>query len=147
MVIEINLKKRKWLLLDICNPRKDMTTTFLRSIGLKLDELYLKYENIIILGDFNSEMCEEVMQIYCITYDFKCFVKEATCYKSIISHGCIDLGLWSRGLIFTEAIGVRIPVAAVKFHNVYDYTIVQHPWQVSENHKLRVHPSHVREIG
>ena len=27
-------------------------------------------------------------------------------------------------LIFTAAIGVRIPVVAVKFHNVYDYTIV-----------------------
>ena len=40
-----------------------------------------------------------------------------------------------------------IPVVAVKFHNVYDYTIVRHLWQVSENHKPRVHPSHVREIG
>ena len=43
--------------------------------------------------------------------------------------------------------GFESPVVAVKFHNVYDYTIVRHPWQVSENHKPRVHPSHVREIG
>ena len=43
--------------------------------------------------------------------------------------------------------GVRIPVVAVKFHNVYDYTIERHPWLVSENRKPRVHPSHVREIG
>ena len=41
---------------------------------------------------------------------------------------------------------VRIPVVAVKFHNVYDYTIERHPWQVSENHKPRVHQSHVRGI-
>ena len=34
-----------------------------------------------------------------------------------------------------------------KFHNVYDYTIERHPWQMSENHKPWVHPSHVREIG
>ena len=34
-----------------------------------------------------------------------------------------------------------------KFHNFYDNTIEWHPWQVSENHKPRVHPSHVREIG
>ena len=34
-----------------------------------------------------------------------------------------------------------------KFHNIYDYTIEWHPWQVSENHKPQVHPSHVREIG
>ena len=31
--------------------------------------------------------------------------------------------------------------------NVYDYTIVRHPWEVSENHKPRIHPIHVREIG
>ena len=36
---------------------------------------------------------------------------------------------------FNGAIGVRIPVMTVKFHNVYDYTIERHPWQVSENHK------------
>ena len=54
---------------------------------------------------------------------------------------------WIARLIFTAVLEVRIPVVAVKFHNVYDYTIVQHPWQVSENHKPRVHPSHVRELG
>ena len=48
---------------------------------------------------------------------------------------------------FTAAIGVRIPVVAVNFRNVYDYTIVRHHWQMSENHKPRVHPSRVREIG
>ena len=48
---------------------------------------------------------------------------------------------------FTAAIGVRIPVVAVKFHHVYDYIIELHHWQVSENHKPRVHLSHVREIG
>ena len=29
---------------------------------------------------------------------------------------------------------VRIPVVAVKVHNVYGYAIERHPWQVSENH-------------
>ena len=42
--------------------------------------------------------------------------------------------------------GSNPAVVAVKFH-VYDYTIERHPWQLSENHKPRVHPSHVREIG
>ena len=55
------------------------------------------------------------------------------------------MDLWLACLISTAAIGVRISVVAVKFHNVYDYTIERHPWQVSENQKPRVHPSHVRE--
>ena len=29
---------------------------------------------------------------------------------------------------------VRIPVVAVKLHDVYDYTVVWLPWQVFENH-------------
>ena len=33
------------------------------------------------------------------------------------------------------------PGRGVKFHNVYNYIIVRYPWQVSENHKPRVHPS------
>ena len=55
--------------------------------------------------------------------------------------------LWLACLIFTAAIGLQIPVVAVKFHNVYDYTIERHPWQVSENNKPWVHLSHVWEIG
>ena len=53
IVLEINLKKRKWLLLGTYNPHKDMTNTFLSSIDEKLNELSLKYESIVILGDFN----------------------------------------------------------------------------------------------
>ena len=37
---------------------------------------------------------------------------------------------------------VQILVVAVIFHNVYDYTIERHPWQLSENHKPQVHPSY-----
>ena len=50
-------------------------------------------------------------------------------------------------LDFHRSDGVRIPAMGVKFQNVYDYTIVRHPWQVSENHMPRAHPNHVREIG
>ena len=62
-----------------------------------------------------------------------------------------DTARWLGGMVgclepLTAAIRDRIPVVAVKFH-VYDYTIERHHWQVTENHKPWVHPSHVREIG
>ena len=98
--LEINLKKRKWLLLGVYNPHKEMTKTFLASLSEKLNELYLKYDNIIILGDFNSEMCEDVMQIFCTTYNLKCLVKEATCFKNINSPSCIDLILTNKSSCF-----------------------------------------------
>ena len=110
IVLEINLVKRRWLLLGIYNPYKEMTKTFLASLGEKLNELYLKYENIIILGDFNSEMCEDVMQIFCATYNLKCLVKEATCFKNINNPSCIDLILTNKSLCFhtTTVIETRL---------------------------------------
>ena len=56
IVIEINLKKRKWLLIGSYNPHKDMIRSHLNSIGNKLNELCVKYENFILIADFNSEM-------------------------------------------------------------------------------------------
>ena len=50
-------------------------------------------------------------------------------------------------LIFTGAIGVRIPVEEVKFHNDSHNTILWHHWQLSETHMPQVHPSNAREIG
>ena len=61
IVVEINLKKRIWLLIGCYNPHEDMIQDCLNSIENKLNELSIKYENIIILGDFNSEMCEDAM--------------------------------------------------------------------------------------
>ena len=63
----------------------------LNSIGNKLNEFSIKYENIIILGDFNSEMCEDAMQVFCSTYSFKCLVKDPTCFKNTSNPSCIDL--------------------------------------------------------
>ena len=71
-----------------------------------------------------------------------------TIFVHVPLHG--PLLSWAYGIVvsmFDFHRRVRIPVVAVKFHNVYDYTIERHPWQVSENHKPRVHQSHVRKIG
>ena len=61
-------------------------------------------------------------------------------------------GKWAYGVVvsmfdFHRSDWGSNPGCAVKFRNVYDYTIERHPCQVSENHKPWAHPSHVREIG
>ena len=82
--VEINLRKRKWLLISGYNPES------------KLNELCLKYENIILMGT-NSEMSEERMKFF---YNFKCLVKEPTCFKSIDNPSCVDLILTNKSLCF-----------------------------------------------
>ena len=63
IVVEINMKKRKWVLIGSYNPHKDKIKDHLDSIGKLLNELSIKYDNFILIGDFNSEMHEEPMNI------------------------------------------------------------------------------------
>ena len=94
------MRKRKWLLIGGYNPHKNQISIFLNCIENKLNELCLKYDNIILMGDFNSEMCEERMEIFCNTYNFKCLIKQPTCFKSILNPSCIDLILTNKSLYF-----------------------------------------------
>ena len=62
-----------------------MIKNHLKNIGSLLDDLCLKYEHFIIIGDLNSEMHEDSMNIFCTTYNLKNLVEEPTCYKNIES--------------------------------------------------------------
>ena len=48
------------------------------------------------MGDFNCEMTEQVMQIFCDTYNLSNLVKSPTCFKSTKNPSCIDLILTNR---------------------------------------------------
>ena len=50
------------------------------------------------MGDLNSEISEERMNIFCNTYYFKCLVKEPTCFKNINNPSCVDLILTNKSL-------------------------------------------------
>ena len=58
---EINLHNNKWLLMGGYNPHKDTISQFLDDVSKKLDIHIKNYENMILLGDFNSEMYENAM--------------------------------------------------------------------------------------
>ena len=42
----------------------------------------VKYGNFILIGDFNSEMHEDAMNVFCATYNLKNVVEEPTCFKN-----------------------------------------------------------------
>ena len=52
--VELNLRKTKWLLLNIYKPPKQSTLYFLEILS-NIIIWYSKYDNIIINGDFNLE--------------------------------------------------------------------------------------------
>ena len=55
----------------------------LQEIGKGLEYYSWKYENFIVLGDFNSEMSNPHMSEFCALYNLTNFIKEPTCYKNV----------------------------------------------------------------
>ena len=50
-----------------------------------------KYDNFLILGDFNSEMSEDAMRDFSETYNLSNLINERTCFKNLCNPSLIDL--------------------------------------------------------
>ena len=91
--VEINLRKRKWLVCCSYNPHKDDISNHLRLIWKKLDLYSSNYESIIIIGDFNSEINDKCMNDFWESFNLSSLLRESTCYKNPENPSCIDLFL------------------------------------------------------
>ena len=69
-------------------------------MGKGLDNYIGNYDNILLLGDFNSEFSEPCLNDFCDIYNLKNLVKEPTCYKNPGNPSCIDLFLTNRPRTF-----------------------------------------------
>ena len=68
-----------------------MIDKHLNCIGKLLNDLYKKYENVRLIGDFNSEMAEDAMQDFYSSYNLKNLVNKPTCFKNVDHPSSIDL--------------------------------------------------------
>ena len=82
--------------LDKMNPQKENIRYFLDKVSLELDKLLSKYENLLMLGDWNSAVTEEDMENFCDMYDLENLIKEPTCFKSTENPSSIDVILTNR---------------------------------------------------
>ena len=89
--IKLTIRNTKWLIMGGYNPDKKCIETFLDSVGKELDRFLPQYENLLLLGDFNSEMSEDHMKNFCETYNLTNLIKEPTCFKSVENPSCIDV--------------------------------------------------------
>ena len=66
--------------------RKDIPSKLLNadtSFGYLFSDFFSsKYENFIVLGDFNAEMKNTHMEEFCSVYNFKSLIKDPTCFKN-----------------------------------------------------------------
>ena len=89
--VEINLRKKKWLLCCSYNPHRNGIKHHLEVLGRDLDLYSSRYENIIVLGDLNVEKTDPSLDEFCVRYNLRSLIKEPTCYKNPENPTCIDL--------------------------------------------------------
>ena len=103
IILEINLRKTKWLLFGGYNNNKLHIKTFLQSLGPILDYYMPKFDNFLLLGDFNSQYNETDMAEFCAIYNLKNLIMGPTCFKNPLNPSSIDLILTNRNLSFQHS--------------------------------------------
>ena len=90
-LVELKIRKQKWLIICNYNPHKTMIKGYLEYISKEIDSDSSKYDNFLLLGDFNSEPTEEATKSLCQIYNFKNLLDKPTCYKNPTNPSCVDL--------------------------------------------------------
>ena len=94
LIIEINLRKMKFLLLGIYHSTNKKygsgDDVFLREIGTVLD-VYSSYDKFLVVGDFNMQEGDVVLDDFLDEFHAKNLVKEPTCFKNPGNPSCVDL--------------------------------------------------------
>ena len=107
IIHEVIISKKKWLLLGIYNPNKSQISNFLSTLDKILCHYLSSYDNVLIIGDFNSAIDEEDMGDFCSLHNLKSLIQVPTCYKSTENPSCIDLILTNRPYNFQNSLVVE----------------------------------------
>ena len=94
--IELRIRNSKWLIMGGYNPHKESISNFLSHVSKELDKFLTFYENLILLGDFNSPMSEKEMKEFCGMYGLVNLIKGPTCYKNASNPLSIDVMLTNK---------------------------------------------------
>ena len=79
-----------WLISGSYNPNVGLIQNQTVNLSKSFDFYSSKYENFIVIGDFNAEMTNSYMEEFCASYNLKNFIKQPTCFKNLENPTCID---------------------------------------------------------
>ena len=89
--VELNLRNNKWLINCSYNPRKILIGNHFDAVYKALDLHSSTCDKTILLGDFNTEIDEQHMQLLHDNYSLKSLIRQPTCYKNFGKATSIDL--------------------------------------------------------
>ena len=79
--LELNLRKRKWLIIGIYKPPSHTEETFIKSLFSCLTNAAKEFENIVLLGDFNMTAENTKMEQLLNTFSLESLITLPTCLK------------------------------------------------------------------
>ena len=89
--VDINLRKKKWLLCCSCNPNKKNVQFHFENLTKRLASYSSNYENLIIFGDLNVSIDNSYMAGFFDTYDLRSLITDPACFKNPENLTCVDL--------------------------------------------------------
>ena len=87
--VEINLRSEKWLISGSYNPNADLIQNHTANLSKNLEFYSSKYENFIVIGDFNAAMANSCLQEFSASYNLKNLIKQPNCFKNLENPTCI----------------------------------------------------------
>ena len=95
---EINLRQEKWLVTSIYRPPSQDSGFFRYSLTEIIDHFATKYDNHLIMGDFNMEPNNRMFKSFLESNNLTTLIKTNTCFKG--KESSIDLILTNRKYLF-----------------------------------------------
>ena len=89
-IVEINVHKKKWIMLGIYRTPSQNEREFFDELGKVVDMYAIRSDNLIIIGDFNMEEDDDDISSFMNLYGLGNLIKVPTCFKSVNAR-CIDL--------------------------------------------------------
>ena len=108
----------------LLNPHKYSIKNHLELISGTLDIFTTKYENILLLGNFNACTDDETMKSFCSSYDLHSLIKQTTCYKNSENQSCIDLILTNKVKSFQSICVIKTGLS--DFHRMTIFVLEMH---------------------
>ena len=93
LFIELNLRKKKWLICCCYNPHKNLKNYHLQELAKGIQISSSNCDDILIMGDFNTEVSETSFSSFWELYEVKSIINQSTCYKNPTNPSCIELFL------------------------------------------------------
>ena len=114
--IELNVRKKKWLVNCSYSTNNSNICDHVRSLGKSLGTLLTNFDQVFLMGDFNAEEAIFHIKYFCNLYKLKNLNKVRTCFKEPGNPKTTDLMLKNSVGSFQNSCALEIGLS--NFHKM-----------------------------